>query len=181
MRSHRVYCLLVILSQGLVLFVYFAIHHRRGIRHCPLIVQVFTATDVRHILQRGILFLHIIRTLLVNIILIESVSITVQRTLWWASGTSAALWRAVILKLEVDLRIWSGLYDLWMLSGAFSFLAFVVAQAKVANIRATDLCANLFWSNEVCEVLEKDHLELALNGHVTSNHVRRNVDTIKDV
>jgi hypothetical protein len=171
----------VILSQGLVLFVYFAIHHRRGIRHGPLIVQVFTATNVvRHILQRGILFLPIVRTLLVNIILIESVSINVQRTLWWSSGASATLWRAVILKLEVDLRIWSGLSDLWMLSWAFRFLAFVVAPAKVASIRATGLGANLFWSNEVDEVLEKDHLELALNGHMASNPVRRNVDTIED-
>jgi hypothetical protein len=156
-RSHHVYRLLVILAQGLVLLVCFAIRHRRGIRIYPMIVQVFTATDVvRHILQWRILFLHIVRTLfLVQIVLVESQSIIVQCTFWWASRTSVTLWQAVILKLEVDLRIGSGLYDRWMFSGGFSFLAFIVAPAKVANTLATDLCVNLFWSNEVYEVLER--------------------------
>lgn len=146
-------------------------------------VQVFTATDVvRHILQWRILFLHIVRTLfLVQIVLIESQTIIVQCTSWWASRTSATLWQAVILKLEVDLRIWSGLYDRWMFSCGFSFLAFIVAPTKVANILATDLCVNLFWSNEVYEVLERGYPELAWHCHMASDHVQKSVGIVMEV
>ena len=124
-----------------------------------MILQVFIATDVvGHILQWRILFLHIVRTLfLVQIVLIESQSVIVHHTFWWASGSLAALWRAVILELEVDLRVWSGLCDFGMLSWRFSFLAFIVAPAEIANILTTHPGANLFWSNEVCEVLKEGH------------------------